>query len=137
MTSFHCINFDMQNSMNFIYRQSRKKSRIAQMLLVSHRSRNKELSLETAALCHTVHKLCQRTKCSLCILFIQLYAQALSLFCKSVFHIVRITYSCASDICYNLCGYALNSHFPLFYFRTISILQSNHLSIKSQKFGVR
>lgn len=54
---------------------------------------------------------------------------------KSVFHIVRITYSWASDICYNLCGYALNSHFPLFYFRSISILQSNHLSVKKSETG--
>lgn len=78
----------MQNSMSSIYSESRKKSQIAQMLLVSHRSRNKELSLETAALCHTVHKLCQRTKCSLCIRFIQLYAQALNI--VSLFSILSV-----------------------------------------------
>lgn len=79
MIPFHRIYFDIQNSMNSIYSESRKKSRIAQMLLVSYRSRNKEFSLETAVRCHTVaHELCQRTKCSLCSLFIQLYARALN-----------------------------------------------------------
>lgn len=137
MIPFHRIYFDIQNPMNSIYSESRKKSRIAQMLLVSYRSRNKEFSLETAAQCHTVvHELCQRTKCSLCSLFIQLYARGIEC-CRSVFHIVCMTYPCASNICYTVCGYALNSHFPPFYFRSVPITQNNHLSTKSQKFGVR
>lgn len=64
--------------MNSTYSERGKKSQIAQMLLVSYESRDKEFSLRTAALCHTVQELCQRTKCSLCILFTQLYAQALN-----------------------------------------------------------
>lgn len=128
MTRFHCINFDMQNSTHAIYSESRKKSPTAQMLLVSARSRNKELSLGTAALCQTIHESRQRTK------RFTLYSIHPSIQCsgiehyRSVFHIACITYSWASDTCYNICGYALDSHFPPLYFRSISTLQTTILA---------